>query len=99
VVTDDTCGEGDISMVNPVYEHDCNSCIFLGNDDRVDGEPDCNSVDLYAHISKNGYHTLIRGFSSKGNDYRSLQLPSEISLRWRKAFHLFSDYLAKKEIV
>ena len=49
-------------MEQPMYEHDCKSCKFLGNADNA---------DLYCCTS-GGQKTVIARFSSEGSDYQSL---------------------------
>lgn len=60
-----------MTPLEPVHEHDCNVCIFLGQDGPLPGEPKCNVVDLY--ICTQGRtpdnYALIRRYSSEGGDY------------------------------
>ena len=55
-------------MPKPKYQHDCNTCIFLG---QTLGE--CYRVDLYFHppFDKREKGTVIARFSDEGSDYAS----------------------------
>ena len=67
----------------PAYEHDCQHCIFLGQDSRVNGEPLCNIVDLYIHKGPQTI-SLLRRYSSEPSAYSStgMGLLSPISCRY-----------------
>lgn len=47
--------------MNPKFQHDCNSCVFLGN---------YNGNDLY-YCSQRSFPTLIARHSDEGDDYTS----------------------------
>ena len=49
----------------PAFQHDCNTCVFLGRYDD-----DGRMADLYAHIC-GSMPTVIARYSSEGSDYAS----------------------------
>ena len=60
--------------MEPVHDHDCEGCIFVGSDVPWDGEPRCNQVDLYVCLQPSGDHCLIRRYSSEGSQYGCVTL-------------------------
>ena len=51
--------------VEPKYQHDCPTCVFLGRDEETD-------TDLYIHMKAQGtLPTLIARSSDNGPDYES----------------------------
>ena len=60
-------------MEQPVHQHDCDICVFVGADTPQPGEPRVNQVDMYVHPSAHIYNrSLIRRYSSSGPDYTSI---------------------------
>lgn len=54
----------------PKWEHDCDSCVFLGN--TIGGH---HTVDLYYHAStEHDYVSVIARYSDDGPDYSSTDL-------------------------
>lgn len=58
----------------PVWEHDCDVCIYLGAEGPRPGEPRTNRVDMYCHPN---HGSVIRRYSSRPDDYAAV--PVEIA--------------------
>jgi len=55
----------------PVYEHDCQTCVYLGTTGPTKGYPQRNAVDHYFHKEGEDCGTVIQRGGSRGEDYRS----------------------------
>lgn len=53
----------------PAYEHDGGCCVFVGVDEPREHERRVNQVDMYICLRRDGYHALIRRYSSEPADY------------------------------
>ena len=74
----------------PVYEHDCDHCIYLGSDHPRGGERQVNAVDLYYHDTPSG-PTLIRRYSSDGPDYSAVPHLCAETLLAQEPDHPFAE--------
>jgi hypothetical protein len=67
-------------LSEPIYEHDCTTCLYLGSDAALQGDRLVNQVDVYIHLNPSGNHTIIRRYSSHPPDYVSFK-PHELNGR------------------
>jgi len=60
----------ELKLEEPQFEHDCESCIFLGRYDWNKFAKN-KSYDLYIHLNKDGLNSFIAREGSNGPDYIS----------------------------
>lgn len=75
-----------------IYDHDCDACIFLGQDERLSGEPLCNGVDLYICIQgrQPEDYCLIRRYSSEPSNYGAVNI-KYASARYKRNIELWRE--------
>lgn len=67
----------------PAFEHDCDRCVFVGNDQPQQNEPRVNQVDMYVHRSPS-HVSLIRRYGSEPANYASQAWSDHLSPNFQR---------------
>jgi hypothetical protein len=94
--------QGKEESLEPIHEHDCKECIFLGHDtaDENSTEEGKNMIDVYLHRDgKNPeWDTIIRRYGGQDSQYRSfaVYIAREIAQKpdrkgWERALKMYEE--------
>lgn|GEM_PF-7083351 len=76
-------------MTEPVHDHDCKRCQFVGSEAPELHEPLTNQVDMYVCDDHAGRVTLIRRFGSDGPSYAATDPRPNLPAKYQRVLNAY----------